>query len=162
MSEFADSVAEFIKWLRDSNRPAWVLFVVSGGTLLLPHSWLGTLGMAAWIVNYEPWVVVICALSLTWLATHPFVVWHHHYQVIERIRHAGADEQFTLSEFIRTNHVIQCIGWSHAPSASSLIKDKILFDTGKRDGGDSPYLGIDPWVFQYLKRHKEIVGLKTE
>jgi len=161
MSGFADSIAEFIKWLRDSNRPACVLFVVSGAMLLLPHPWLVALGMTTWIANYKPWAVVVFALCLVWLTTHPFVVWHDHYKIRERIRNSARDERNILSRFIQTDSAIQCFGWRDAPSASSLIRDKILFDTGNRDGSDSPYISIDPWVFQYLRKHREIIGLKT-
>jgi hypothetical protein len=162
MAGWGESAVEFIKWIRDSNRPAWVFLIVTGAVLLLPDSWLTTLGMATWVANYKPWMVILCAVSLVWLGTSPFVVWHRHYKIKERIKHSGRDEQSVLARFIRTNSVVECFGWSEAPHTSSLIQDKILFDTGSRDGAGNPYISMDPWVFQYLRKHKQNVGINEK
>lgn len=160
MSDLANSIGEFVKWLRDSNRPAWVLCIVTSAALLIPSSWISAMGMTAWMTNYKPWLLVVWALSLVWLITHPFVVMHAHHRLKERIRHSASDEKYVLAEFIRADEAIRCFGWNHSPSTHSLIRDKILFDTATRDGGNGVYVGIDPWVFKYLKEHKDVLGIE--
>jgi len=162
MSEHLEHIAELIRWLKDSTRPAFVLFVVSGAMLLLPKSWLASLGMVTWIQSYKPWTVIIFALSLVWLATYPFAAWHHQYKTIERIRYLAQEERYLLSRFVQADSAVECFGWRDASSASSLIRDTILFETGSRDRSGNPYIAIDPWVFQYLRKHKEFIESKSK
>jgi len=159
MADHSEIIAEFIKWVKDSNRPASVLLIVSGAMLLLPTSWLAWLGMTTWVQNYKPWVVLLFSCSLVWLATYPFVVWQGRYKIRQRLDNLGKDERYLLSLFVRSDSAVHCVSHRDSPSATPLIREKILFDTGNCDGGRNPYIAIDSWVFQYLKKHKKVVGV---
>jgi hypothetical protein len=160
MAAWEEAIVEFVKWIRDSNRPAWVFFIVTGAILLLPQSWLATLGVVTWVVNYKPWIVLLCAVSLVWLATSPFVVWHEHYKIKDRLKNSAKDERFILAQFVRADSAVCCVSLYYAHSAESLIRDKILFDTQQQDNSGSPFIGMNPYVFRYLRKNKDIVGIK--
>lgn len=157
-----EAIIEVIKWIKESIRPVFVLFVLSALVLFLPSNWIAALGGTGAFQRYRFVAFLGFVGSFVWLATFPI---EKRYRLRQRklyLNRLALDEKNVLAGYIARKETISCFGWRTIGVAKNLAKSGILFDTGAVDGRNDPYFAMDNWTFAYLCEHPELVGLSKK
>jgi hypothetical protein len=152
---------ELVDWLQKHLKTVGVvLFIVSC-----------VVAVALWFFATEipRWLFIVAVLVMVALAA--LLLFSFGASVLERVRkwdklkrHLANDEQFCLRRFIETNQMNCCFLGNEAGPGSLLEAGILRVDAGVGElarTADRPafWYTIDPWVFNYLKKHSEVVGL---
>jgi hypothetical protein len=158
MANGETGIIEIIKWIRESVRPVYVIFILSG-LCLLPHSWLAAIGMADWASAHHPIIVLFFLGAVVWLSSFPIEKQYYHHQRKRYLDQLTDEERNVLKPFIMNAKKTQAFAMTLA-IARHLAQLHLLKETPTKDAHGHTVFVLDDWVFSYLREHSELIGIR--
>jgi superinfection exclusion protein B len=149
---------EAMKWIRESIRPVFVIFVLSG-VCLLPPRWLSAIGISDWASAHHPIIVLVFLGAVVWLSFVPIEKLYHHQRRKRYLRRLTDEERNVLKVFVLNAKKTQSFAMNLA-IARHLAQLHLLSETSTTDARGHHVFLMDGWVFSYLREHPEVVGIQ--
>jgi hypothetical protein len=157
MGNIEGGIIEIIKWIRESVRPVYVIFVLSS-LCLLPGSWLAKIGMVDWTSAHHPIIVLFFLGAVVWLSSFPIEKQYYHQKRKSYLNQLTDEERNVLKPFILNAKKTQAFAMNLA-IARHLAQLHLLIETSTTDVRGHHVFVMDGWVFSHLTKHPEMVGL---
>jgi hypothetical protein len=160
--EWAKSLIVILDWLISRIREVFVLFVVASLARWLPEYWLNRMGL-----DPQNHIYHVTVLRIWWGSLLYFIVFGgaeviRRFEIKRELRHLSGDEKEILQDLISNDKkTCQRTAWHSGPDSleeSKIITIKRNVGADARDGGVL-VCTIKSWIFRYLKKHRQLIGL---
>ncbi|MDY7096013.1 MAG: superinfection exclusion B family protein [Acidobacteriota bacterium] len=162
-----------VEWVKLAPRHLLGILLTAAMYLVMPGLWLEYLGLGSVDQVIRPWVSGVLMISAGLVLAHGFALAADYVRdkfgarserkmLEERLNNLAEDERQVLARFLANNTKTQVLSYQYGP-ANGLEAADILFRSSNIGSGDCQFsYTIQPWAWDALHRHPEIVGMTVE
>jgi hypothetical protein len=149
----------FEEWIK-SVRTMSITGTVAALALFLPKCWLEAIHLYPTIDRFRPllWLAFsVCVVGIAYDSGNILVI---REKTKKRLRNLAKDEKSIMSRFVQRDGITHDFPESNVPMTNMLVRDKILFSGSPPMTGRNLYhFSTEPWILEYLKENRHLVGL---
>ena len=162
------SSISFILKLLASPEASFILSFITGILIYSPDEFLTKLGLKDFKYNFHSTLGAIFLISLVFLIMHfikfifekirkKYITFKQRKWWVKRLRDLTPEEKEILSYYIKNNTRTQSLDFSNGV-VKELEFYKIIYRASQLSRGFTVFdYNIQPWIWNYLKKHKELL-----
>jgi len=161
-----------IDWVKLSPKYLIPFSLVSGFLIFADEETLDTFGLSLIVNNFRPWIAVIFLISSALIASN-LIVWFRGFiakkitqyrKVIMRrkkLKNLSPDEKMIVLRYLLQNTHTQRFPFNDGRLAE-LIAYQVIYESSNLGNLDSWPYNIQPWAWNYLKKHRNELFTESE